>query len=368
MSHALIAAIVFVASVATSVFLVPQITRLSHRLGLLKEPRERDEHTIPIPAIGGLAIYLAFLVGIAVSFWLPVVRFPAEVERILLLTIGAAFIVFVMLYDDLMDIAPLPKMVWQIGAALVVIVPRFRGPNHGLVIAQFTDPFGGTVHLPLLVAMLFTLFWIVGMMNTLNWQDGQDGLVGSITFIACAVLFFHTYFRPEKDPQFTISLLAIALGGAMLGFIPFNWHPAKIIMGDTGAMFLGFALAVISIIGGAKIATALLTLWVPILDIGWVIVYRVLTRQAPWQAGRGQHLHQRLRDLGWSHQQIVLLYAVITAVFGVASLAFKPEAKLFGLIAAGVIGIILLGLLARYTDKHANTGVRQPAEAGRRGR
>lgn len=367
MSHALIAVAIFAASLGCSAALVPQIMRISHRLGLLKHPRARDEHAVPIPAIGGLAIYLAFLVGIVLSFWLPVVRFPAEVERILLLTIGAAFVVFVMLYDDLMDLAPLPKMAWQIGAALVVILPRFRGPSHGLVIQQFTNPFGGTFHLPLLIAMAFTLFWIVGMMNTLNWQDGQDGLVGSITFIACAVLFYHTYFRPEKDPQFTISLLAVALGGAVLGFLPFNWHPAKIIMGDTGAMFLGFALAVISIIGGAKIATALLTLWVPILDIGWVIVYRVLSRQAPWHADRG-HLHQRLRDLGWSHQQIVLLYAVITAAFGFASLAFNAEAKLFGLIAAGVIGIILLSLLARYTAKHPEAGIRETAGAGRRGR
>ncbi|HLI52450.1 MAG TPA: MraY family glycosyltransferase [Thermomicrobiaceae bacterium] len=366
MSHALIAAIIFIAAVAASATLVPQIVRLSHRLGLLKQPRARDEHAEPIPAIGGLAIYLAFLVGIVLSFWLPVVRFPVEVERILLLTIGAAFVVFVMLYDDLMDLPPLPKFAWQIGAALVVIVPRFRGPSHGLVIQQFTNPFGGTIHLPLIVAMLFTLFWILGMMNTLNWQDGQDGLVGSITFIACAVLFYHTYFRPEKDPQFTISLLAIALGGAVLGFMPFNWHPAKIIMGDTGAMFLGFALAVISIIGGAKIATALLTLWVPILDIGWVIVYRVLNRQAPWHADRG-HLHQRLRDLGWSHQQIVLLYAVITALFGLASLALTPEAKLVGLVAAGIVGIILLSLLARYSGKHPQAGVREAAGAGRRG-
>src|SRR5579875_4169679 len=104
MSHALIAAIIFIAAVAASATLVPQIVRLSHRLGLLKQPRARDEHAEPIPAIGGLAIYLAFLVGIVLSFWLPVVRFPVEVERILLLTIGAAFVVFVMLYDDLMDL------------------------------------------------------------------------------------------------------------------------------------------------------------------------------------------------------------------------------------------------------------------------
>lgn len=364
--HALIAVVVALVAGASSYTLVPRLTTLAHRLGLLQYPRERDVHRAPIPRIGGLAMFIAFLAGIGISFWFPVERYPIEVERILLLVIGAALVVAVMLYDDLLDVGPLQKFAWQAVAAAIVILPRLRGPNHGLVISQFTDPFGGVAHLPIIVAVGFTLFWILGMMNTVNWMDGLDGLAASVTLIACAVLFFHTFFRPAGDPQFTISLLPAALGAAVLGFLPFNWHPSKIIMGDTGAMFLGFSLAVISIIGGAKIATALLTLWVPILDIAWVIVYRLMSRQAPWKAGQG-HLHHRLLDLGWSQRQIVLCYTLVTAVLGVSSLVVpRPEWKLFGLIALGIVGMIGLAVLAKRTEHLSDHSAPELSEIPRR--
>ena len=121
-------------------------------------------------------------------------------------------------------------------------------------------------------------------------------------------------------------------------------------MGDTGAMFLGFALAVIAIIGGAKIATALLALWVPIVDVAWVIVYRVLNGRSPLRADRG-HLHHRLLDYGWSQQQIVLLFAGLSAILGAASLIIPwPELKLALLIAGGLLGVVILALLARRTE------------------
>lgn len=350
-NHALIALAVALLSGFGSALLVPRLTVLAHRLGLLQYPRERDAHVKPIPRIGGLAMYIGFLVGLGVSFAFPVERFPIEVERILLLVIGSALVVAIMLYDDLLGVAPIPKLAWQAAAAAIVVLPRLRGPDHGLAIDQFTNPFGGIVHLPVLIAVGFTFFWILGMMNTLNWIDGLDGLAGSVTFIACAVLFLHTFFRPEGNPQFTISLLPAALGAAIIGFLPFNWYPSKIIMGDTGAMFLGFSLAVISIIGGAKIATALLTLWVPILDIAWVIVYRLINGRAPWKADRG-HLQHRLIDLGWSQRQIVIFYAIVTALLGISSLLVPwPEWKLFGLIALGVVGMILLAILAKRSER-----------------
>ena len=249
------------------------------------------------------------------------------------------------------------KLAWQVAGASIIIVPRLRGETHGLVIDQFNNPFGGVIHLPLIVAIGFTLFWIVGFMNTLNWMDGLDGLAGSVTLVAAAVLFFHTFFRPPGDPQFTISLLPAALGGAVIGFLPFNWHPARIIMGDVGAMFLGFTLAVISIIGGAKIATALLALWLPILDVAWVIVYRVLNGRSPLKADRG-HLHHRLLDLGWTQRQIVLLFTGISAAMGSASLFIHtPELKFFALIGAGVIGVVLLSLLARINRRHLESSI-----------
>lgn len=344
-----------VAALATGA-LVPSLIRIAHQLNLLSVPsEERHVHTVPMPRVGGLAMFVGFSAALALSFWLPIERFPIEVERILLLFIGAVLVVAVMLCDDVVGVSPGKKLSWQIAAAAIIIVPRLRGAGHGLVIDQFTNPFGGTIHLPLLVAIGFTLFWIVGFMNTVNWLDGLDGLAGSVTLVATAVLFFHTFFRPSGDPQFTISLLPAALGGAVIGFLPFNWHPARIIMGDVGAMFLGFTLAVISIIGGAKIATALLALWLPILDVAWVIVYRVINSQSPAKAGR-IHLHHRLLDLGWSQRQIVLLFTGISVLLGGASLFIgRPEVKFFALVVAGVIGIGLLALLARISRRQVES-------------
>ena len=347
MPNSLIAAMTFAIAALISYSTLRPLLRLSDRFGLYDQVETRRVHTIPIPRIGGLAIYLGFMIAVAVSFILPVIRFAEEIERILLMIVAATIVVGVMLFDDVFGIPPLPKLLFQVGAAAIVVMPRLRDEQAGIVIENFNVPFFDTVTLPLAAAILFTLFWIVGMMNAVNWADGLDGLAGSVTLIATLVLFLHTYFRPEGDPQFTISLLAIALAGGILGFLPWNWHPAKIIMGDTGAMFLGFALATISVVGGAKIATALLALGVPILDMAWVIIYRVLNGRSPLYADRG-HLHHRLLDAGLSQPQIVGVFALLTGVFGTFALALPTrEMKLVAIIAMGLVVLALVGLLAR---------------------
>ncbi len=347
MPHALITVIVGLLAAGAATVTIPPIRDIARRLQLLDQPDARRVHLVPIPRIGGLGVYFGFLVAIGVSFMLPVERFGVEIERILLLLVGATMIVGVMLFDDIVGIPPLPKLGVQLAAAGIVVLPRLRGETHGIVIEQFNAPYVGTVTLPLLVAVGFTLFWIVGMMNAINWSDGIDGLAASITLVATVVLFLHTYFRPSGDPQFTISLLAIALAGAIVGFLLYNWYPASIIMGDTGAMFIGFALATISIIGGAKIATAMLALGVPILDTAWVIMYRVMHGRSPLYADRG-HLHHRLLDAGWSQRQIVAGVAGITTLFGALSLALPTsEAKLGAMIVMSVVLLALIAWLAR---------------------
>jgi UDP-N-acetylmuramyl pentapeptide phosphotransferase/UDP-N-acetylglucosamine-1-phosphate transferase len=347
MPHILIAAIVGVTAIAVSAAVTPYIRSLALRVGLLDVPEARKIHTSPIPRIGGLGIFLGFMIAVGISFALPVERFPAEIERIVLLVIGAILVVGVMFVDDVIGVPPIPKLLLQIAAAALVVVPRFRGPEHGIVIEQFNAPFVNTINLPLLVGIAFTIFWIVGMMNAVNWSDGLDGLAATISLIASIVLFLHTYLRPAGDPQFTISLLAIALAGAIIGFLPFNWHPSSIIMGDSGAMFLGFALATISIIGGAKIATTLLAMGIPILDTAWVIIYRVMHGRSPVVADRG-HLHHRLLDAGLSQPQVVACFGALTAAFGASALALPTrESKLYVLMLMGVVLLALIAWLAR---------------------
>jgi UDP-N-acetylmuramyl pentapeptide phosphotransferase/UDP-N-acetylglucosamine-1-phosphate transferase len=339
MSHALIAIALFVVTVAVSAFAVWKSIPLAHRLGMLDQPGPNRVHKSPIPRAGGPAMLVAFLLGVGLTFAFDVQRFTPEVERVALMVIGAAFVAFVMFYDDALSIAPRPKLMLQIIAALIVVLPRFRGEHHGIVVERFNNPFGGEVELPLLVAMGFTIFWIVGMMNTINWVDGLDGLAGTVTFVACFVLFVHTYFWPKGDPQFTISLLPLILGAAVLGFLPFNWFPSKIIMGDSGAMFLGFALGIISIIGGAKIATALLALGLPILDVAWLILSRTMKRRNPGTRDLG-HLHHRLLELGWSQPKVVLFVGGTSMAFGLLGLLLPTRE--WKLVAIGVLGLVIL--------------------------
>lgn len=347
MTNALIAAVVFLVAAGVSWVSIRPTLKFAQRFTLYDMPEARRVHTTPVPRIGGVAIYFGFLIAIAISFILPVLRFAEEIERILLLVIAATLVVVIMLFDDIFGVPPLPKLLFQIGAAGIVVLPRLRDSQAGIVIEQFNLPFVETVTLPLAAAILFTIFWIVGMMNAVNWADGLDGMAGSITLIATVILFLHTFFRPPGDPQFTISLLAIALAGAIVGFMPWNWHPAKIIMGDSGAMFLGFALATISVIGGAKIATALLALGVPILDTAWVIFYRVLNGRHPMKADRG-HLHHRLLDAGLTQPQIVGVFATLTATFGALALALPTrELKLYAMLAMGVVVLTIIGVLAK---------------------
>lgn len=349
MTNGLIATIVFLVTLGTSVAFVYKTTDLFGRLGLVDKPGERRVHKKAVPRGLGVAIFLSFLVGIGASYFLPVTRQPQETERILLMVIGAAIVVGVMLVDDAISLGPGIKLVWQVIAAAIVVLPRLRSEDHGIVIGQVNLPFVGTVEFPVLFAIAVTFLWLVGMMNVMNWVDGLDGLAGSVTLVACSVLFIHTFWGPDHVPQFTISILPLVLAAAVLGFLPFNWHPARVIMGDAGAMFLGFALGIIAIIGGAKIATALLVLGLPLLDGIWVTVYRLVNGRSPMQADMG-HLHHQLLKAGMTQPQIVLLLSGVSALFGSLGLLLPSrELKLASFVLIGVLLVVILAVLARRT-------------------
>lgn len=343
MQHALVALAIFGVTAGLSALLVRRTIPILQHLGFMDPPNPRKVHATPLARGAGIAMFLAFAVGVALTFSFPVVRNLPEIERIAFLLAGSAVIVVVMLVDDAIGLSPRTKLGWQIGVAALVVLPRLRGEHHGIVIEQFNAPRFGQIDLPLAIAVGFTVFWIVGMMNTMNFVDGLDGLAASVTLVACTILFLHTFFWPRGNPQFTISLLPLALGASVVGFLPFNWHPAKVIMGDSGANFLGFALAIASIIGGAKIATALLALGLPVLDVAWVIVYRMAHGRSPVRADRG-HLHHRLLDSGWSQAQIVLFVSGVSLAAGISSLLLPTRgAKLGALV---VLGLVLMAILS----------------------
>jgi UDP-GlcNAc:undecaprenyl-phosphate GlcNAc-1-phosphate transferase len=323
--------LVFFAAFLLALVLTPLTIRFAHRLNWLDQPAPRRLHQSPTPRIGGIPLALALLAGLAVT--LPYPRTDAnELARVVGLMVGTVLVAVVGFVDDVRELNALPLLAMQFGVALIAIAS-------GVVIWKVPNPFGPDIEFPIWFALALTVFWIMGMMNTVNFLDGVDGLVGGVTVIAGVVLFLHTF----KLEQYSIALLPLALIGAALGVLPFNFPPARIFLGS-GAYVVGFALAVLSIIGGAKVATALLVLAIPILDVAWQILNRVRAGRSPFAADRG-HLHHRLYDMGLSMRGIVLLYYALTATFG--ALALLLPSPLYKLIALVVIGIGALAVLIR---------------------
>lgn len=337
MSHAQVAVLLFASVAPLSALLVWRAIPIGRQLAIVN--RSGD----PAPRTGGIAIAIAFWFGIAFSFALPIDRFPVEVERIALISLAGAAIVLFMLIDDAMGLTPRYKLGIQIAVAAVMILPRLRNQFHGIAIDQFNAPILGQVTLALPVAILVTIVWFVAMMNAINWIDGIDGLAPTVTLVASIVLFLHTYFWPRANPQFTISILPLVLGAALIGFVPFNWFPARITLGDAGSNFLGLTIAAISIVGGAKLATALLVLGLPLFDLIWVTIARAVQRK-PIATGDKSHLHHRLLARGWGVGKIVSFVGGVSLFFGVLSLLLPTrEAKFGAMLALAIILLLTVG-------------------------
>jgi len=178
----------------------------------------------------------------------------------------------------------------------------------------------------------------MGMMNTVNWLDGLDGLAAGVGAITCAVLVYHMW----RTGQHSVMLLPLALLGALIGFLPWNFHPARVFMGSTGSYTLGYALGALGIMAGARMATMLLLLGLPILDVAWLIWHRWRRGRAPHRA-QLDHLHFRLLGLGFSQRQIVVGYWLFSALFG--ALALWLPARIYKLYALVLLGLIALGIL-----------------------
>lgn len=325
--------LVFLIAFGTALILTPLTIRLARHFHWLDQPAPRRLHPLPTPRLGGIPLAVAFLTAVAITIPFPRTD-PNEGMRVLGLSIGVLIVAVVGTIDDVRELSPLPLLGMQLGVASIALAS-------GVIIHEIASPLDGSpILLPGGIAIAFTLFWIVGMMNTVNFLDGLDGLVGGVTVIAGAILFLHNF----KLAQDSLALLALALMGATLGFLIFNFPPARIFLGS-GAYVLGFALAVLAIIGGTKAATALLALAFPILDVAWQIFNRLRAGKSPFSADRG-HLHHRLYDSGVSIRAIVLIYYALTALFGTLALVLPSGIpKLISLIVIGALAILVLARL-----------------------
>lgn len=296
----------FLIALIVAYVLTPGVKKLAIKVGAVDKPNARKVHTHAIPRLGGLAIYVGFMA--AILFCVPVRH------ELLGLLLGCTAIVALGIWDDICNIPAKVKLVGQIVAACIPIA-------FGIQIEWLTNPFGTLIVLPELVAIPVTIFWIIGFTNTVNLIDGLDGLAAGVSFIASVSMFLLAYTMNQYLP----AMIIVAMAGAALGFLQYNFNPAKIFMGDTGSMLLGYTMAVAAVLGLVKTAATialvvpLIALGLPILDTLFAIIRRKMSGVPIFQPDKG-HLHHRLLALGMSQKQAVLIMYFVSIVLGIVAL------------------------------------------------
>jgi UDP-GlcNAc:undecaprenyl-phosphate GlcNAc-1-phosphate transferase len=339
--------IAFIASGLLSAVLTPIVRRTALNNGIVAQPPELKTHALDarvVPYLGGLAIFTSFV--ITALIFLP---FSRQLGALIL---ACTVLAIVGAIDDVRSLSAWKRLGWQVLAACIALAG-------GIGIVTLTSPFGGSIDLsggrfgfdlfgqtfhitPL--ANLLSIIWMVGMVNVINFLDGLDGLASGVSGIAALALFALAVSPDVNQPL--VALLAIILAGSALGFLPYNFNPARIFMGDSGAYFLGLILAMLAIYSGGKLATALLVLGFTILDAMWAVIRRLRRGVHPFTADR-EHLHHLLLDAGLSQRKAVLVLYLLAASFGVAALSLRSFEKLIALIVLVATVIVLIASLIR---------------------
>ena len=334
----------FMIALGMALILTPAVIAFARQTGALDKPDARKVHVRPIPRIGGIGIYAAFMASILVQLIFADVT-PEFMTSLIGLMIGGTIIVAIGIIDDYCDLPAKVKLLGQIFAAAVLVI------GFDVRIDVITDPFGDYIYLEFL-AIPATIFWVVGLTNTVNLIDGLDGLAAGVSSIAAVTIFL---VAMEEGIPF-VAMVTAALAGAAVGFLYYNFNPARIFMGDTGSMFLGFMLAGISVVGAVKSAATIahivpiLALGVPLLDTTFAIVRRARNHRPIFKPDKG-HLHHRLLAHGFTQKQAVLLMYVVSALFGLCAIALtavstQAAALIILIVAAAVlVGARKLGIL-----------------------
>lgn len=318
-------------TVLISAAITPLIKRLSHKIGAVDIPNKRRMNTKIMPSMGGLGIYITLFLSLFILQ-------PIENQSILPLFISATLVILTGVYDDIKEISPKAKMAGLLTAAITITV------LDDLVVAQIVFPFIGEIGLNVFIGFPFTILWILAITNSVNLIDGLDGLASGVSIIALTSMGIIGIFFLETGSLIT-TVIIFTLVGAILGFLPYNFNPASIYLGDTGALFLGFMISVISL-NGLKNVT-FISLIIPIVILGIPItdtVYAILRRKLnnmPISSADKHHMHHRLLSLGLNHKQTVLLIYSIAAIFSMIALLY-PLSTLIGSILITIA--LLIGL------------------------
>lgn len=327
-------------ALAVAFAMTPLVKIFATKIGAMDIPKDnRRMHKKPIPRAGGLAIFGGFIVSYLI--------FGAINTQVRAILIGALMVVVLGVLDDVYTLKPLVKFAGQIAAALVPVLA-------GVQVQSLTNPFSMSGYLHLGVwAIPLTVFWIVGITNAVNFIDGLDGLACGVSAIGTITMFTISVLLAEVD----VVVAMAALAGACIGFLPYNMNPAKIFMGDTGSMLLGFLLASFSVQGLFKFYAVIsfvvpfLMLGLPIFDTSFAIIRRLARGQSPMHADRG-HVHHRLIDMGFDTKQSVAILYGLSAVLGLSAvvIATSGEGKIV-ILAIAVLLCFFIGMAITVREK-----------------
>lgn len=289
--------------------------------------QERKKHQKPTPLLGGIAIFISFFS--AIFLLMPkLLLSDLNFYHWFSVFVGALILIIGGILDDKYNL----KARWQIiFPVLAAIAPIIGGVN----IEKLSTPVGGVINISSFISVFLIIFWLLGMMYTTKLLDGVDGLVSGLGFIGALVIFLFT--STTQYAQADIALASLLFAAACLGFLILNSYPAKIFLGEGGSLLIGYILGVLSIISGSKIATALLIMALPVLDLFWTIIRRLLRKKNPFKFADRDHLHHRLLKIGLSPRQTSLVFYLFATIFGLSGLFLQSRGKLLALISLLII-------------------------------
>ncbi|MCX6792886.1 MAG: MraY family glycosyltransferase [Candidatus Falkowbacteria bacterium] len=332
----------FIVTFFLSWLLTIVVKELAFQYKVLDYPRGRHQHEKPTPLLGGLAIFLALAISLYAGRFL-ILAGKLEPRHWLGVLAGATILLIGGIIDDVKKLSPYKQFLFPLLAAVAVVVG-------GVGIEKITNPFGGFFYFNDWLIPAFSILWLLGMMFTTKLLDGVDGLVSSIGAVGAFIIFLFTITTRWYQPD--IAFAALMLAAACLGFLVLNWSPAKIFLGESGALLIGFVLGVLSIISGGKIAIALLIMGVPILDVAWTIIRRLLAKKNPFKSADREHLHFRLLDSGLGARKTVLAFALTSFIFGLSALFLQSRGKLLSLVILGALMILAIAMFS-WLDRKA---------------
>lgn len=321
-----------VTAFALSILFTPMVRLVALKLKITDKVTPTKIHKKETPLLGGVAVFLSFAIT-SLALWQLGYLTDQKIldNHIIFILIGAGILILGGILDDIYNLRPQLQILFPVIAIILVLYS-------GIKITFVTNPLGGVLEFPVIFGLAMSFFWLLGMIYTTKLLDGLDGLVSGVTTIGAIIIFLVSL--TWDVPYSGTSFLALILAGASLGFLIFNFHPAKIFLGEGGSVLCGFLLGVLSIISGSKIATALLIMGVPILDVAWVILRRLFSGSKV-TSGDNKHLHFRLLNIGLSHRQAVLFLYIVTGFFGLTSIFLHSIGKVVALIALAAFMIIL---------------------------